>query len=302
MSPGLERREDQVDPMPAITRILWAGDLMTALVRLKHILQECERVVVAFSGGVDSTLVLRAAHDALGDQVLAVTGRSPSVPSWEIEEAIELARAIGVAHRLLDTEELARPEYVRNAPDRCYHCKTELFERLAVLAQEENFRWVVDGTNLDDLGDHRPGMRARREQGVRSPLVEAKITKEEVRACSREYGLPTAEKPAFACLASRFPYGTPVTLEGLKRVEAAEKVVRELGFRQFRVRHHGDVARLELEPADLMRALDPDVRGRIVRGLRDAGYRYVSLDLEGYRSGSLNEVLPAMIHRRPEKL
>ncbi|HET9888585.1 MAG TPA: ATP-dependent sacrificial sulfur transferase LarE [bacterium] len=275
---------------------------MTALIRLKNILQECERVIVAFSGGVDSTLVLRAAHDALGDQVLAVTGRSPSVPSWEIEEAIDLARSFGVAHRLLDTEELARPEYVRNAPDRCYHCKTELFERLAALAREENYRWVVDGTNLDDLGDHRPGMRARREQAVRSPLIEAKLTKEDVRACSREYGLPTAEKPAFACLASRFPYGTPVTLEGLKRVEAAEKVVRDLGFRQFRVRHHDDVARLELEPADLTRALDPGVRARIVRGLRDAGYRYVSLDLEGYRSGSLNEVLPATIHRRPERL
>jgi uncharacterized protein len=275
---------------------------MTTLARLKNILQECERVIVAFSGGVDSTLVLRAAHDALGDQVLAVTGRSPSVPSWEIEEAIDLARSIGAAHRILDTAELARAEYVRNAPDRCYHCKTELFERLAALAREENYRWVVDGTNLDDLGDHRPGMRARREQGVRSPLIEAKLTKEDVRACSREYGLPTAEKPAFACLASRFPYGTPVTLEGLKRVEAAEKAVRDLGFRQFRVRHHDDVARLELEPADLTRALDPDVRARLVRGLRDAGYRYVSLDLEGYRSGSLNEVLPATIHHRPEKL
>lgn len=275
---------------------------MTSLARLKNILQECERVVVAFSGGVDSTLVLRAAHDALGDQVLAVTGRSPSVPSWEIEEAIDLARQIGAAHRVLETDELARPEYVRNEPDRCYHCKTELFERLESLAREENYRWVVDGTNLDDLGDHRPGMRARREHAVRSPLVEAEMTKEDVRACSREYGLPTAEKPAFACLASRFPYGTPVTREGLMRVEAAERAVRDLGFKQFRVRHHGDVARLELEPADLARALDPDLRRAIVRGLREAGYRYVSLDLEGYRSGSLNEVLPATIHRRPEKL
>jgi uncharacterized protein len=189
---------------------------------------------------------------------------------------------------------------VRNDPDRCYYCKTELFERLERLAREENYPWVVDGTNLDDLGDHRPGMRARREHRVRSPLVEAEMTKANVRECSRIYGLPTAEKPAFACLASRFPYGTPVTREGLMRVEAAEKVVRDLGFRQFRVRHHGDVARLELEPADLPRALDSEIRGRIVRGLRDAGYRYVALDLEGYRSGSLNEVLPATIQRRPE--
>jgi uncharacterized protein len=273
---------------------------MESLARLKNILEQCERVVVAFSGGVDSTLVLRAAHDALGDRVLAVTGRSPSVPSWEIEEAIELAREIGVAHRILETEELARPEYVRNDPDRCYYCKTELFERLERLAREENYQWVVDGTNLDDLGDHRPGMRARKEHRVRSPLVEAEMTKANVRECSRIYGLPTAEKPAFACLASRFPYGTPVTREGLMRVEAAEKAVRDLGFRQFRVRHHGDVARLELEPADLIRALDPEIRGWIVRGLRGAGYRYVALDLEGYRSGSLNEVLPAAIQRRPE--
>jgi uncharacterized protein len=272
---------------------------MESLARLKNVLEQCERVVVAFSGGVDSTLVLRAAHDALGDRVLAVTGRSPSVPSWEIEEAIELARGIGAAHRILETEELARPEYVRNDSDRCYYCKTELFERLERLAREENYQWVVDGTNLDDLGDHRPGMRARKEHRVRSPLVEAEMTKANVRECSRIYGLPTAEKPAFACLASRFPYGTPVTREGLMRVEAAEKAVRDLGFRQFRVRHHGDVARLELEPGDLTRALDSEIRGRIIRGLREAGYRYVALDLEGYRSGSLNEVLPATIQRRP---
>jgi len=274
---------------------------MDHLSSLKKILAECERVIVAFSGGVDSTLVLRAAHDALGDRVLAVTGRSPSVPSWEIEEAMDLARQMGAAHRILETDELSRSEYVRNEPDRCYHCKTELFERLERLAEEECFPWVVDGTNLDDLGDHRPGMRARQEHRVRSPLVEARMTKEDVRRCSREYGLPTADKPAFACLASRFPYGTPVTLEGLQRVEAAEKVVRDLGFRQFRVRHHGDVARLEVEPAELARAFDPEVRARIVRGLRDAGYRYVSLDLEGYRSGSLNEVLPARILHPPER-
>jgi uncharacterized protein len=273
---------------------------MKQLTNLKKILEECERVIVAFSGGVDSTLVLRAAQDALGDRVLAVTGRSPAVPSWEIEEAMDLARGMGASHRILETEELSRSEYVRNAPDRCYHCKTELFEKLERLAEEESFRWVVDGTNLDDLGDHRPGMRARREHRVRSPLVEAGMTKEDVRRCSREYGLPTADKPAFACLASRFPYGTPVTLEGLKRVEAAEKVIRDLGFRQFRVRHHGDVARLEVEPTELTRAFDAEVRARIVRGLRGAGYRYVSLDLEGYRAGSLNEVLPAKILPAPE--
>ena len=173
-----------------------------------------------------------------------------------------LAREMGAAHRILETEELARPEYVRNAPDRCYYCKTELFEKLDRLAREEGFRWVLDGTNLDNLGDHRPGMRARREQRVRGrPLVEAGMTKENVRECSREYGLPTADKPAFACLASRFPYGTQVTLEGLKRVEAAEKTVRDLGFRQFRVRHHGDVARLRGRSGGAPARFRPDNSG-----------------------------------------
>jgi uncharacterized protein len=254
-----------------------------------------ESVVVAYSGGVDSALVLKVAVDVLGPGAIAVTGRSPSVPAWEIEEAVELARSIGASHRLVDTFEVDDPSYAKNGVDRCYHCKSELFAHLEEIRVAERRKWVVDGTNLDDLHDVRPGMKARRERGVRSPLVEAKMSKADVRGASRELGLPTADKPAFACLASRFPHGTPVTREGLRQVEAAEDCVRRLGFRQYRVRHHGDVARLELDPSDFARALDPSVRSRLLEGVRRAGYRFVAIDLDGYRTGSLNQVVPAEI-------
>jgi uncharacterized protein len=214
-----------------------------------------------------------------------------------MEDAERLARDMGAVHRIVDTDELSVDAYRANGPDRCYHCKTELFGKLEEIRSAEGIAWIVDGTNADDLGDHRPGMQARRERGIRSPLVEANFTKEEVREVSRAYGLATAEKPAFACLASRFPYGTEVTPEGLQRVAAAEDRVRQLGFRQFRVRHHGDVARLEVDPSEVERALEPELRRRIVDALKEAGYRYAALDLEGYRTGSLNEVLPAVIGR-----
>jgi uncharacterized protein len=264
---------------------------------LRGVLHECGSALVAFSGGVDSTLVLRVAVEVLGPRALAVTGRSLSVPEWEMEDAGRIAAAMGAAHRVVDTDELSVDAYRANGPDRCYHCKTELFGKLEAIRLAENLAWIVDGTNADDLGDHRPGMRARRERGIRSPLVEAELTKEEIRELSRTYGLDTAEKPAMACLASRFPYGTEVTPEGLARVAAAEDRVRRLGFRQFRVRHHGDVARLEVDPSEVGRALEPGLRRRIVDALKEAGYRYAALDLEGYRTGSLNEVLPAAIAR-----
>jgi uncharacterized protein len=241
--------------------------------------------VVAFSGGVDSTFLLAVAVECLGENALAVTGVSSSLAASERDEAETLARRLGARHRWIETGEMDQPGYVANAPDRCYHCKADLFGRLQALAHAEGYAWVVEGANLDDLGDHRPGRQAAREQGVRSPLLEAGLTKAAIRELSRALGLPTWEKPAMACLASRIPHGIPVTIERLGQVERAEAALRGLGFRSVRVRHHETIARIELPPDERARLLDPTLGDEVVRAIKAVGYQYVVVDLEGYRPG-----------------
>jgi uncharacterized protein len=261
------------------------------LSRLKGVVQEYGSLLVAFSGGCDSSLLLKVAHEVLGGRVVAVTARSETYPSHEYQDAVEFATALGVRHITIDTSELGVEGFSSNPPNRCYFCKAELFGKLLELAEENDVEYVADGASLDDASDHRPGMRAAAELGVVSPLKEAGLTKNDIRKISHELGLPTWDKPSFACLASRFPYGEEITAEKLRMVGEAETYLRGLGFRQIRVRHHGEIARIEVPKEDIDRFLDPSVRENVVSKLRQLGYLYVSLDLRGYRSGSLNEVL-----------
>lgn len=258
------------------------------ITKLRTILADMGGCVIGFSGGVDSTLLFAVAADMLGERALAVTATSKTYPEWEMNEARELAGRIGGRHRVIVSEELDIPEFRHNPRNRCYYCKKELFGKLRDIAGREGLGYVLDGTNSDDAGDHRPGKVAASELQVRSPLEEAGFTKQDIRDLSRTLGLPTWDKPAFACLSSRFPYGTAITPERVDQVGMAEEALRGLGFRTLRVRYHGDVARIELGEEEFARAVG-EVRDDVIRLVKGAGFTYVALDLQGYRTGAMNE-------------
>ena len=266
-------------------------DLDAKLAALRARLRELGSVLVCYSGGVDSAFVLAVAHEVLGRSAVGMTTISPSLAPAEREDAERVAARIGADHRLVESHEIDDPSYQANGPDRCYHCKTELYRVAAAKRVEWGLAAILNGTNVDDLGDYRPGLDAAREAGVISPLVDLGFTKADVRAGSAAIGLPIWDKPAAACLSSRIPYGTSVTADRLARIGAFEAAIKALGFRQVRVRYHDDLARIELDLADLVRAASPEVRDALVRSGKDHGFKYVTLDLAGYRTGSHNEVL-----------
>jgi len=274
--------------------------LQAKLARLRRIVAGTGGAVVAYSGGVDSTLVAFAAHEQLGDRALACTAASPSMDEDELAEAVALAGRMGLRHQVVRTRETEREDYARNGVDRCYVCRRSVLGRLTSVAREQGLPAVLYGANLDDGADFRPGQRAAAELGVRAPLVEAELTKTEVRALARALGLANAEKPAAPCLSSRIPYGQRVTVEKLRQVASAERALRRLGFGEVRVRHHGSVARIEIAPEGLERAVRPSVRRAILEALAPLGFAYVALDLQGFRSGSLNEVLDTPLEQADE--
>ncbi len=265
---------------------------------LKTLLHEMRSAVLAYSGGVDSSLLLRAASEVMGPQLVAVTAVSETYPAGELEAAKNFARSLGVTHRILQTEELSSESFVQNPPDRCYYCKKELFGKLRQLAETEGITSVIEGSNVDDLKDHRPGRTAAQEYAVRSPLVEAGLSKSEVREIARRLELSVWDKPSLACLSSRIPYGTRITPKILQAVQRAEDHLRARGFRQVRVRHHGETARIEIDRSEFPKLLSNNVADQITTALKEIGYTYISLDLEGYRTGSMNEGMERVRNRK----
>lgn len=259
--------------------------------RLKDIIKEMGSLLVAYSGGVDSSFLLKAASDILGNRVVAVTAASPTYPLREIESAKELAELLGVKHILITSNELDIPGFSSNPTNRCYFCKNELFQKLKEKASELGLNHVADGSNYDDTKDFRPGRDAARELGIRSPLIEAELTKAEIRALAKGLNLPNWDKPSFACLSSRFPYGTEITAMRLRQIENCENIIREMGFRQFRVRYHNEIARIEVDRNELKRFYNDKIMDYIIEGFKANGFVYITLDLEGYRTGSMNQPL-----------